>query len=216
LREHIGSEPEKPLILGVKKWKQEHEKWKIERNNLEHLIIDDMKALGVDTDRLDVAELETEERHKAYREYAHREALRIHPDATETIRQDEARREKEKHEAREAEETLQRQAKERHNAFMIEVRKLMRAADMKDTAFVCDAQDDGRRYTGEILGFVQRGDEIAVAQKIGPDMAILHTFKEIPDGVAIGAEVTLSSRGDGYSIVIEPERDKNHHRGLSR
>jgi hypothetical protein len=214
LREHIESEPRKPLVLGVKKWKEEHEQWKIERDNLGRLIIDDLKALGVDTDKPDIAEREAEQRHKSIQEFAHSEAIRLHPEAAEVIRRDEAINEQKQRES----EALEREKGEKYNRLRSKVRELAKARTGKEVFLVTDAQK-GRKYSGVLIGVVeQEGRHIAVQALYGGHV-IMHNIPEkdvLKTASLAGRSVDITG-GDGF-IRAEVDRSEELKRdsGWSR
>jgi hypothetical protein len=80
--------------------------------------------------------------------------------------------------------------------------------------YVFDAQTDGRRYSGEILGIIPwEGKQVAV-QKISEEMAVLHRFMSIPEGLTVGAKLTIAhDEDDSISIAPERERVKEVYRG---
>jgi hypothetical protein len=83
-----------------------------------------------------------------------------------------------------------------------------------ERTFVFDAQPDGRRYSGEILGVFRWEGKFVAVQKISPEMAVLHRFETMPEGLTVGEKAILSrSRDGGASIVAEHKRDKETFRG---
>jgi hypothetical protein len=214
LREHIESEPKKPLILGVKKWKQEHEQWKIEGDNLEHLIIDDLKALGVDTDKPDIAEREAEYRYKSIQVYAHSEAVRLHPDAAEVIRLDKIRMEREEREAKERERAIN----EKFNKLRASVRKLAEAKTSEHVFIVTDDQE-GKKYSGVLIGVVEQNDRYVAVQALHGGHVIIHDInKNDVDRVEslAGSHVELSGEDDSFRIEVESRERNERNRGWGR
>jgi predicted DNA-binding protein (UPF0251 family) len=214
LREHIGSEPEKPLILGVKKWKQEHEQWKIGRDYLGKLIVADLETLGVDTDGPDLAEQEAERKHKSYREHAHNEALRLHPDAAEVIRLDESRREREK----DAAEEMERERNERYSRLRAKVRKLAEARAGERVSIVTNAQE-GKKYSGVLAGVVEQDGRHVAVQALHGGHVIIHDISA-DDALSIealaGHRVEISGEGDSFRIEVESRGHNEKNRGRSR
>jgi hypothetical protein len=214
LWEHIESEPEKPLILGVKKWKQEHEQWKNKRDNLGHLIIGDLEALGVDTEKPDIAEREVERMHKSYRENAQSESIRLHPAAAEVIRLDEARREREERDAREWEQEIN----EKFNKLRASVRALAEARTGENVFIVTNAQE-GKKYSGVLVGVVGQNDRYVAVQAFHGGHVIMHDISK--DDVQrveslAGLSVELSGEGDNFRIEIESRERNERNRGWSR
>jgi hypothetical protein len=217
LQAHIDAEPEKPLLLGVKKWEQDHAQWSAEKDALRKTIAEELKSLGCVMDFMkepERAEKEAERLHGTYKDWTLQEAAKMHPEAARVVQEENARREKEEREARKAKETAERQEEERRAALYREAKKLMRLAGMDKMAFVHDGFSDGRRYTGEILGVIPWEGKFVAVQKISPEMAILQRFTNFPEGLTVGARLTLARDGDGnISLVPEQEKARSEYRG---
>jgi hypothetical protein len=218
LKALIEAEPEKPLLLGMKKWKQEYARWSAGKEALTKTLTGDLTALGCVMDfakNPTRAEEEAGRRHESYREDTLRKAAALHPEAMNVIRADAARKKEEERKAREVKEAAERQEKERRDALYREAKELTRQAGMTgEYVYVFDAQTDGRRYSGEILGIIAwEGKHVAV-QKISEEMAVLHRFKVMPEGLTAGARLTIAHDGDGkISLAPERERKKEVYRG---
>jgi hypothetical protein len=202
------------MILGVKKWKEEHEQWKIERDNFGKCIIADLKALGVDSDRPDIAEREAERQHKSIQEYAHSEAIRLHPDAAEVIRLDDARRESEERETK----ARERDVIEKSNMLRASVRKLAEASTGERVFIVTDAQE-GRKYSGLLVGIIEQDERYVAVQVLHGGHVIIHDISK--DDVQkverlVGLSVELSSESDNFRIEAEPNRRNERSKGWSR
>jgi hypothetical protein len=118
-------------------------------------------------------------------------------------------------EAKEAEEAVKQQEKERFDALYREAKQVMRQAGMvNEWTFVFDARPDGREYSGEILGIIPWEGKFVAVQKIGPEMAVLHRFKAMPEGLTAGARLTIAhDKDDKISLAPKRERSKAVYRG---
>ncbi|MDR2816960.1 MAG: hypothetical protein LBB62_09710, partial [Proteiniphilum sp.] len=215
LKALIDTEPEKPLLLGMKKWKQEHDRWSAEKDALTKTLMEDLTALGCVMDYTKNAknpvraEAEVKRRHKSNREDTFREAAALHPEAMNVIRADAARKKEEERKTREIKEAAERREKERREALYGEAKKLMRQAGMSGKwTFVFDAQTDGRGYSGEIIGIVPWEGKFVAVQKLSDEMAVLHRLKAMPEALAVGARLTIAHDPD-KGIFIAPEREKS-------
>jgi hypothetical protein len=209
LKALINAEPEKPLLLGVKKWQQEYARWNAEKDALAKTLMEDLTALGCVVNKPEQAEEEVERRHKTYREETLREAAALYPEAANVVRANAARKKQQEREAQEAEEAIKRQEKERLDALYREARQVMRQAGMvNEWTFVFDARPDGREYSGEILGIIPWEGKFVAVQKISPEMAILHRFKSTPEGLTSGVRLTIAHDKDD-KITLAPEREKD-------
>ncbi|MDR1581441.1 MAG: hypothetical protein LBS35_13880, partial [Synergistaceae bacterium] len=137
------------------------------------------------------------------------EALRLHPSAAAVIHEDDARRE--------AEEAKAREEKEINRRFYAAILELAGRFN-KEVSFVTNAQD-GRNYSGLMLGAVERNGHYYAAQ-IGYDGHVfLHDIKK-DDLLAIAAWAgkkadIVSSEGRIGTIAEECKR-RERNRGWSR
>ncbi|MDR2528109.1 MAG: hypothetical protein LBD04_03690, partial [Synergistaceae bacterium] len=120
----IQNEPEKPLLLGVNKWRQDYALWSAEKDALTKALVEDLTALGCDMNKPAQSEKEIERQHKTYKERTLQEAVSLHPKAAEVIRADIVRRQQQEREAREAKEAVERQEQERRAARHREARPI--------------------------------------------------------------------------------------------
>jgi hypothetical protein len=213
LKALIESEPEKPLLIGIKKWKQDYARWSGKKDALTKAITEDFSALGCVIDfqkEPERAEKEVERLQDTYKDRTLREATTLHPEAAKVVQAEMARKEKEEREAKEAKEAAERQEK----ALYREAKYLMRKSGMNESLYVFDAWTDGRRYSGEIIGIIPWEGKSVAVQKLGPDMAVLHRFQTLPEDVAVGAKLTLvHDRDDNISIVTGQEKARSVYMG---
>ncbi|MDR1621679.1 MAG: hypothetical protein LBS00_04825, partial [Synergistaceae bacterium] len=218
----IANEPVKPKVLGIKKWRVQHGEWESEHGRLLELIRSDLESLGVnvklDTDGTDMgkADREATARHEHYKKYAAEETLRLHPDTAAIIREDDAKREREKRARIEAEEARERIKKESYGRFRLSIREL--AAKFGEEVFIVTNAQDGRNYSGLILGTAEHNDHHYAAQLIGDSHVILHNVEknDLQQIVSIvGRKVEIKCI-DGRIGVIAEERDRERNRGWSR
>jgi hypothetical protein len=216
-----ASEPAKPKVLGVKKWRTQHGAWESERDRLLELIRSDLESIGVrrlaDETDMGKAHKEAAVRHERLKEYAAEEALRLHPDAAAIIHEDDARREHEERVRREADEARARIEKESYGRFRISIREL--AAKFGEEAFIVTNAQDGRNYSGLILGTAEHNGHHYAAQLIGDSHVILHHVEkgDLPQIASIvGKNVEIKCL-DGRIGAIEEEHEQHErHRGWSR
>jgi hypothetical protein len=217
LNDLISAEPPKPKLFGVQRWKSEHDKWTKERDDLAARIAADLETLGVKSYSIDAAK-EAEERHGRYDKLARQEALRKNPEAAAVIREDDARIEREELARREAEEAKKREEKENNRRFYAAIRELAGKFN-REVSFVTNAQD-GRNYSGLMLGAVERNGHYYAAQ-IGYDGHVFLHDIEKDDLPAIAAwagrkaDIANNSEGRIGAIAEESER-RGINRGWSR
>jgi hypothetical protein len=161
-------------LFGLKKWKLEHYEWARERDGIATCIAADLEALGVKSSSGNT-EKEVEDRHSRYDKYALEEALRLHPDAAEVIREDAARIEREERAQREAEEAKAREEREINKRFRIDIQEL--AKRFSKEVFIITNAFDKRAYGGLLLGAVERNGHHYAAQSIGGGHVILHDIE---------------------------------------
>jgi predicted nucleic acid-binding Zn-ribbon protein len=185
------------------------------------LIRSDIESLGVGcpADGTDMAKAHKEAaaRHERLKEYAAEEALRLHPDAAAIIREDDVRREREERARREAEEAMEQIEKENYRRFRLSIQELA-AKFGKEAPVVTNAQD-GRNYSGLIMGTVENNGYCYAARMIGGNHVILHDVEkdDLPQVASIlGKKVEIKSL-DGRIGAIAEEQDRyERSRGSSR
>jgi hypothetical protein len=216
-----ADEPANPKILGVKKWRTDHGAWESERDRLLELIRSDLESLGVRLarDKTDMGKehKEAEARHERIKEYAAEEALRLHPGAAAIIREDDVRREREERERREAEEVGERIEKENYRRFRASIRELA-ARFGKDALIVTNAQE-GRTYSGLILGTVEHNAHHYAVQIMSDDHVILHGVeKEDSPKIAsiVGKKVEIKCLDGRIGAIAEERGVRERSRGWSR
>jgi predicted NAD-dependent protein-ADP-ribosyltransferase YbiA (DUF1768 family) len=216
-----ANEPAKPKILGIKKWRADHSAWESERDRLHELIRSDLESIGVKrlADVMDMgkAHKEAETRHERLTEYAAEEARRLHPAAAAIIREDDARREREERARREAEEARERIEKESYGRFRISIREL--AAKFGEEAFIVTNAQDGRNYSGLILGTAEHNGHHYAAQLIDDSHVILHNIEksDLPQIASIvGKKVEIKCLDGQIGAIAEERGQRERNRGWSR
>jgi hypothetical protein len=217
----ITNEPVKPKILGVKKWRAQHGEWESERDRLLELIRSDLESLGVEISPngadMGKADKENTARHERLKEYAAEEALRLHPDAAAIIREDDVRREREERARREAEEAKERRKKESYGRFRLSIREL--AAKFGKEAFIVTNAQDGRNYSGLVLGIAEHNGHHYAAQLIGDSHVILHDIEKSDlqqIAAIVGRNIEIKCL-DGRIGTIAEERERlTRNRGWGR
>jgi hypothetical protein len=216
-----ASEPAKPKVLGVKKWRYQHGAWESERDRLLELIRSDLESLGVmrlaDVMDMGKAHQEAAVRHERLKEYAAEEALRLHPAAAAIIHEDDVRRECEERARREAEEARERIEKESYGFFRLSIREL--AAKFGEEAFIVTNAQDRRNYSGLILGTAEHNGHHYAAQLIGDSHVILHNVEKnnLPQIASIvGRKVEIKSIDGRIGAIAEEHEHRERHRGWSR
>jgi hypothetical protein len=164
------------------------------------------------------AHKEAAARHERLKEYAAEEALRLHPDAAAIIREDDARREHEERVRREADEARVRIEKESYGRFRISIREL--AAKFGEEVFIVTNAQDGRNYSGLILGTAEHNGHHYAAQLIGDSHVILHNvekgdLQQIASIVGKRVEIKCLVCLIG-AIVVEEHEQLARNRGWSR
>jgi hypothetical protein len=154
-------------------------------------------------------------RHERFKEYAAEEARRLHPDAAAIIREDDMKREREELARRETEEAKVRIEKENHRRFRASILELA-AKFVHEAPIVTDAQD-GRTFSGLIMGAAERDGRRYAVQMIGGYHVILHYVEkgDLPQIASIvGKRVEIKCLGRRIRAIEEvPER---HERSRGR
>jgi hypothetical protein len=216
LSEFLNTEPHKPKLFGLQKWKSEHSKWAARRDMLAAQIVSDLETMGVKYGAGN-AENEAEYRHGNYEKFALEEALRQNPAAAKIIREDDAMREREERAKREAEEAEEREREKNYKLFRMAIREL--AAKYGKNAFIVTSAQDGRNYGGLLLGTVERDGHYYAVQDIGDDHVILHGAEkdDLPDIQAMtGKKVEIRNDGGRVSSIAEEIEHRERNRGWSR
>jgi hypothetical protein len=216
MNDFLAAEPQKPKIFGITKWKLEYSEWAKKRDDLAGQIAADLEALGVKSFS-DKAEHEAEARHRHYDKLALEEALRQNPDAATIIREDDAKIEREKRVRLEAEEAKAREEKENNRHFYAAIRELAGKFN-KEVSFVTNAQD-GRHYSGLIIGVVERNEHHYAAQIMYDGHVILHNIKksDLPQIAATVGKNVESRYVDGcIEAIAEEQERRERNRGWSR
>jgi hypothetical protein len=216
-----ANEPEKPKFLGVKKWRAEHAAWESERGRLLELIRSDLENLGVKRATggadVDKAHREAAARHERLKEYAAGEALRLHPEAAAIIRDDEERVKNEERARCEAEEAKARIEKENYRRFRASILEL--AAKFGEEAPIATDAQDGRNYSGLIMGTVENNGNYYAAQMIGEGRIILHDIErsDLPQIASIvGKKVEIKCLDGRIGAIAEEAERPERNRGWSR
>ncbi|MDR1510432.1 MAG: relaxase/mobilization nuclease domain-containing protein [Synergistaceae bacterium] len=218
-----AGEPKKPKLfgIGVKKWRADHAAWESERGKLLEMIRSDLESLGVrrahDGVEMDKAHREAATRHDRLKEYAAEEALRLHPDAAAIVREDDARIEREERAQREAEEMKARIREENYSCFRASIREL--AAKFGEEVFIVTNAQDGRSYSGLVLGTAERDGSHYAAQMIGDSHVILHHVEkdDLPQVAAIvGKNVEIKCLDRRIGTIVEEREWRERSRGWSR
>jgi hypothetical protein len=218
-----ANEPEKPGFLGIglKKWRADHSDWESERGRLLESIRSDLESLGVrlasDGAGMGTADREAGIRHERYKKYAAEEALRLHPDAATIVREDDARREREERARREAEEAMARAEEENRRRFRASILELA-AKFGSEAPIITDAQD-GRAYSGPIMGTVENNGHRYAAQMIGENRVIMHRVEkgDMSRIVAIiGKKAEIKCAGWRIGAITEEAERHERSRGWSR
>jgi hypothetical protein len=207
--------------LGIKKWRVQHGVWESERDRLLELIRSDLESLGVKhalngTD-MGKAHKEAAVRHERLKEYAAEEARRLHPDATAIIRDDDARLEREERAKREAGEERARIEKENYRRFRILIREL--AAKFGEEAFIVTNAQDGRNYSGLVLGTAEHNGHHYAAQLIGDSHVILHNIEKsdmAKIASIVGRKVEIKCLDGQIGAIAEERGQRERNRGWSR
>jgi hypothetical protein len=147
-------------------------------------------------------------RHERLKEYAAEEALRLHPAAAAIIHEDDARREYEERARREAEEARERIEKESYGLFRLSIWEL--AAKFGEEAFIVTNAQDGRNYSGLILGTAEHNGYHYAAQLIGDSHVILHNVEksDLPKMVSIVGKNVEIKCIDGRIGAIAEELER--------
>jgi hypothetical protein len=185
------------------------------------LIRSELESLGIrrPVDGTDMAKAhrEAETRHERLTEYAAEEALRLHPDAAAIIREDDARREREERARREAKEARERIEKENYRRFRASILEL--AARFGEEAPIITNAQDGRTYSGRVIGIVERDGHNYAAQVIGENRVILHYIEK--DGLSqiaaiVGRNVEIKCLDWRIGAIMEEPERRERSRGWSR
>jgi hypothetical protein len=216
-----ANEPVKPKVFGIGKWRIAHEEWESERGGLLELIRSDLESLGVKRSAngtgIDKADKEAAARHERLKEYAAEEARRLHPGAAAIIREDDARREREERDRREAEEARERIEKEKHRRFRASILEL--AAKFGHEAPIVTNAQEGRNYSGLIMGTVENNGHCYAAQVIGHNRVILHAVVkgDLPRIASIvGKKVEIKCLDGRIGAIAEELERHERSRGWSR
>jgi hypothetical protein len=216
-----ANEPAKPWLIGVKKWRADHAAWESERDRLLESVRSDLESLGVKcaANESDVskADKEAATRHEHYKKYAAEEALRLHPDAAAIVREDDARIKREERARLEAEETATRIKEENYRRFRTSILELA-ARFGKDVFMVTNAQE-GRNYSGLVLGTVERDGRHYAAQTIYDGHVILHRVEQdaLPQIAAVaGKKVEIKCVDGRIGAIAEESERRERSRGWSR
>jgi hypothetical protein len=212
----LANEPRKPKLFGIKKWKLEHSEWAKERDGLAGQIAADLEALGVKPSS-DKAGHEAEARHGRYDNLALEEALRQNPDAAAIIREDDARIESGERARREAEEAKDRIEKENYKRFLLAVREL--AAKFGGEALIVTNAQDGRNYSGLILGTAEHNGHHYAAQMMSDGHVILHHAEkgDLPRIASIaGKKAEIKCLDWRIGAIAEEQERRERNRGWSR
>jgi hypothetical protein len=216
-----AEEPEKPKILGVKKWRTEHAEWESERDRLLELVRSDLESFGVkhapDGADVDKARREAAIRHERCNEHAAEEALRLHPDAAVIIREDYVRREREERTRREAEEAKSRIEEENYKRFRASIRELAKRFG-KEALIITNAFGN-KTYGGLILGTVERNDHHYAAQLIDEGRVILHNVEKsdlYKISELTGKDIEIRSVDGDIAAIVEERERHERNRGWSR
>jgi hypothetical protein len=156
-------------------------------------------------------------RHEYFKEYAAKEAHMLHADAAAIIREYDERREREELARREAEETRDRIEKESYRRFRTSIREL--AASFGKEALIITNAQDGRTYSGIIIGTTEHNGHHYAAQMMSNDHVILHDIEkwDLPQIASIVGNKVEIRCVDGRMGTIEEERGlKERNRGWSR
>jgi hypothetical protein len=216
-----ASEPVKPKLLGVRKWRVKHAEWESEHGRLLELIHSDLESLGAkhsaDGTDMDKAHKEAAAQHELLKEYAADEARRLHPEADAIIFDDDARIEREERARHEAEEARERIEKEKYRLFRLSIREL--AAKFGKEAFIVTNVQDGRNYSGLILGTAEHNGHHYAAQLIGDSHVILHNAeKNDLQQIAsiVGKNVEIKCFDGRIGAITEECGQRERNRGWSR
>jgi hypothetical protein len=156
-------------------------------------------------------------RHEHSGKYAEEEALRLHPDAAEIVREDGARREREERAQHEAEEEKAREENESYKRFRASIRELA-ARFGKDALIVTNAQD-GRTYDGSIIGLVARSGHHYAAQMMYGGHVILHNVErdDLPKIASIvGKKVEIKCFDGRIGTIAQESERLERSRGWGR
>jgi hypothetical protein len=215
----ISSEPEKPKVFGLGKWRAAHGEWESERDRLLESLNSDLESLGVRraANWADIGNVyrEAETRHERVKDYTAREARHLHPDADAIILDCDAKRERENRARLETEEARARIEKENYGRFRISIRELA-ARFGKDALIITNAQD-GQTYSGIIIGTAERNGHHYAAQMGYDGHVILHDIEKgdlAKISELIGKDVEIRSV-DGHIGAIE-EEVKRHEKNRGR
>jgi hypothetical protein len=217
----IAKEPEKPKFLGVKKWRAEHAAWESERDRLLEVIRSDLESFGVRRalGGADMGEAHRDAtmRHERLKEYASEEALRLHPGAAAVIHEDDARIEREERARREAEEAKAREEKEINRRFRASILEL--AAKFGEKAPIITNAQDGRTYSGRVIGTAERNGHHYAVQVIGENRVILHNIEkgDLPQiALIVGQKVEIKCLDGRIGTIAEESGRRERSRGWSR
>jgi hypothetical protein len=216
-----ANEPAKPKVFGVAKWRIEHGEWESERGRLLESLNADLESLGVkyaaDGTNIGKTHREAIARHERFKEYAAEEACRLHPDVAAVIREDDMKREREELARREAEEARARIEKENYRRFRLSIQEL--AAKFGEEAFIVTNAQDGRNYSGLIMGTVENNGHCYAAQMIGDNHVILHDVEkgDLPQIASIvGKKVEIKNLDGRIGAIAEESERRERSRGWSR
>jgi hypothetical protein len=162
------------------------------------------------------AEKEAERRHGNYEKFALEEALRQNPGAAKIIREDDEKRENEERSKREAEKAEARRKEENSKKFSAAIRELAEKYGKK--VFIVTYAQDGRSYSGLMLGVIENNGRHYAAQIMFDEHVILHDVKkdDLPEIMKFtGTKVEIQNdNGRVSSIAGEIEhRERNRGRG---
>jgi hypothetical protein len=156
-------------------------------------------------------------RHECCKEYAAEEALRLHPAAAAIVREDDARIEREERARLEAVEAKARIEKENYRRFRVSIREL--AAKFGKEAFIITNAQNGRSYSGHILGTAEHNGHHYAAQLIDEGRVILHHAEksDLPQIASIvGKNVEIRCVDGRIGAICEEHIQRERNRGLSR
>jgi hypothetical protein len=217
----MTNEPAKPKVFGVRKWRTGHGEWESERDRLLESLNSDLESLCVkrigNVEDMVKADKEAAIRHERLKEYAAAEAFRLHPDAAAIIREDDMKRESEEQARREAEEAKARIERENYKRFRLSIQEL--AAKFGEEAFIVTNAQDGRNYSGLIMGTVENNGHCYAAQMIGDNHVILHDVEkcDLPQIASIvGKKVEIKSIDGRIGAIAEEAERHERSRGWSR
>jgi hypothetical protein len=216
-----ANEPTKPKVFGVSKWRIEHNEWEFERCRLLKSLDADLESLGVKRSAngtgIDKADKEAAARHERFKEYAAEEARRLHPDAAVIIREDDVRLEREERARIETEEAKARIEEENRRRFRASILKL--AAKFGNEAPIVTNAQDGRNYSGLVMGTVESNAHCYAVQMIGDNRVILHRVEKdnLPQITSIiGRNVDIKCLDGRIGAITQEPKRHERSRGWGR